>query len=268
MSDDFTDKPTLSDPIPLHEMNPLERFSDRSSDYARYRPSYPAAALDTILNGLADPSQLIAADIGAGTGISSRLLAERELQVWAIEPNVAMRQAAAPNPRVTWTNGTAEQTGLSTASIDLVTCFQAFHWFDPQHSLPELHRILKPTGRLAVVWNQRDRTDPFTARYTNLVKQLSNQHPAEEKMLAEQPLFQSACFSNVRQFTIPYHQPLDLDGLIGRARSVSYLPEDAVTQDHLIAGLTELYQQWQDDQAIVYLTYRTEIFLADPISQG
>jgi SAM-dependent methyltransferase len=245
-------------------MNPLERFSTRSESYARYRPSYPAAALDTILSGLATPAELVAADVGAGTGISSRLLAERGVRVWAIEPNAAMRQAADPHPLVTWVDGTAEHTSLPTASVDLVTCFQAFHWFDPQHSLPELHRILKPTGRLAVVWNQRDRSDSFTAGYTTLIKQLSNQHPAEAKMLAEQPLLQSAWFTNLCQFTLPYHQPLDLDGLIGRARSVSYLPDDAATQERLIAGLTQLHQQWQDGCAIVYLTYRTEIFLADP----
>jgi 2-polyprenyl-3-methyl-5-hydroxy-6-metoxy-1,4-benzoquinol methylase len=62
---------------PLHVMNPLNRFSDRAADYAKYRPSYPEEAIATILEGLGDPSQLVAADIGAGTGISSRLLAQK-----------------------------------------------------------------------------------------------------------------------------------------------------------------------------------------------
>jgi ubiquinone/menaquinone biosynthesis C-methylase UbiE len=106
-------------------MNSLERFSDRATDYAKYRPSYPATAIDRILEGLNNP--LVAADIGAGTGISSRLLAERGVRVLEIEPNADMRQAAAPHPLVKFYDSTAEKTGIADASIDLVTCFQSFH---------------------------------------------------------------------------------------------------------------------------------------------
>ena len=86
-------------------MNPLSRFSDRAADYAKYRPSYPEEAIATIMEGLGNPSQLVAADIGAGTGISSRLLAERGVRVLAIEPNTEMREAArmstSPSHRLT-----------------------------------------------------------------------------------------------------------------------------------------------------------------------
>lgn len=80
--------------VPLHTLNPLTRFCDRVADYVKYRPSYPAQAIDIILKGLEPSSQLTAADIGAGTGISSRLLAERGVSVIAIEPNPAMREGA------------------------------------------------------------------------------------------------------------------------------------------------------------------------------
>lgn len=63
---------TNPETTPLYTLNPLTRFSD-TADYVNYRPSYPAAAIDIILEGLAPPTQLLAADIGAGTGISSRL---------------------------------------------------------------------------------------------------------------------------------------------------------------------------------------------------
>ncbi len=147
---------------PLHTMNPLSRFSDRAADYAKYRPSYPDQAIATILEGLGNPSQLVAADIGAGTGISSRLLAERGVRVLAIEPNPSMREAASPHALVEFRNGTAEATNLPDSSVDLVTCFQAFHWFDPAPTLWEFHRILKPSGRLALVWNDRSQEDEFT----------------------------------------------------------------------------------------------------------
>ncbi len=111
---------------------------------------------------------LVAADVGAGTGISSRLLGDRGLQVYAIEPNLAMRQAATSHPQVTFQAGNTENTGLPDTSVDLVTCFQAFHWFDPIRCLPEFHRILKPSGRLAAVWNIRDRADKFTNEYSEI----------------------------------------------------------------------------------------------------
>ena len=114
----------------LHQLNPQSRFSDRAEDYAKYRPSYPTAAIDCILQEFKEKSPLIAADIGAGTGISSRLLADRGVRVIAIEPNAAMRQVAEAHPLVEFRHGSAEATKLPDKSVDLVTCFQAFHWFN------------------------------------------------------------------------------------------------------------------------------------------
>ncbi|WP_245817334.1 class I SAM-dependent methyltransferase [Hydrococcus rivularis] len=144
---------TQSQTVLPHKMNPLARFSGRAADYANYRPSYPKEAIEKILEGLDSSSQLLAADVGAGTGIASRLLADQGVRVFAIEPNDEMRQAASPHPLVEFRKGTAENTTLPKASVDLVASFQAFHWFDPALTLLEFRRILKPTGRLALVWN-------------------------------------------------------------------------------------------------------------------
>ena len=81
-------------------MDSVTRFDDRASDYVRYRPSYPVAAIDWILEGVGPPATLVAADVGAGTGISARLLGDRGVRVLAIEPGVKMRGAAAAHPRV------------------------------------------------------------------------------------------------------------------------------------------------------------------------
>src|SRR3989442_3132520 len=121
----------------LHRMNPTRRFGDRASDYRRYRPDYPAAAIDTILSGLLDPGRLRVADIGAGTGICSRLLAERGVRLLAVEPNAEMRAAAEAHARIEWRAGEAEATGLAVASLDLVVCAQAFHWFRQPEALEE-----------------------------------------------------------------------------------------------------------------------------------
>ncbi len=251
------------DDTPLYAMQPLERFSDRATDYANYRPSYPDAAIAAILAGLGNPHPLVAADIGAGTGIASRLLAAQGLRVLAIEPNAAMREAAARHPNVTFKAGSAEQTGLSHASVDLVTCFQAFHWFDPALCLPEFHRILKPSARLALVWNSRDRQDPFTQDYTQLVRALANYHPAESRTVSAQPLFAIPFFDSVSQHEFPYQQSLDLESLIGRAQSSSYVPKDDETAQKLTRGLEELCDRWADEQGQVHLVYNTQVFLAN-----
>src|SRR5689334_8771077 len=99
--------------------HPTCRFFDRAGDYARYRPGYPGAAIDAVLEGL--PKACTVADVAAGTGILSRLVAARGARVLAVEPNAAMRAAAAPHPGVVWSDGTAEATGLPDGSVDLVT---------------------------------------------------------------------------------------------------------------------------------------------------
>jgi SAM-dependent methyltransferase len=105
----------------------IARFNDRAGDYVRYRPAYPAAAIDAIFDGLPAARNLTVADIGAGTGISARLLADRGARVIGVEPGTVMRGAAAPHPNVRWLGGRAESTGLLDCSIDLVVCAQAFH---------------------------------------------------------------------------------------------------------------------------------------------
>jgi SAM-dependent methyltransferase len=253
-----------SEPTPLHTLNPLTRFSLLVEDYVKHRPSYPDGSIDIILKGLDNESQLIAADIGAGTGISSRLLAKRKINVIAIEPNVAMRKAAEPHPLVEWRDGTAEFTKLSEKSVDLVTCFQAFHWFTPEPSLREFRRILKPSGRLAVVWNNCDNEDAFTGEYSRIIRKASN-HPAESRMKSVEPLLATSYFGNLREYTFIYRQELDLNGLIGRAMSVSYLPREGAVHEQLIADLKSAYHFTSDRQGFVYIVYRTSVHLAESL---
>jgi len=123
------------------DQDPTGRFTNRAEDYVRYRPSYPAAAIDALLAGLGAPTTLVAADVGAGTGISARLLAERGVEVVAVEPNRAMREAAAPHARVTFRDGSAEAIPLADGSVDLVLAAQAYHWFRAVPAVTEMARV-------------------------------------------------------------------------------------------------------------------------------
>src|SRR5438552_17882739 len=111
------------------DLNPTRRFGDRAQDYRRYRPHHPAAALNAILEGLGEPAELEAADVGAGTGIASRQLAAHGVRVLAVEPNAEMRAAAIPHPGIEWRAGTGEATGLDSGVGGPGRCAQASHWF-------------------------------------------------------------------------------------------------------------------------------------------
>ena len=256
------------DKTPLHALNPLGRFSDRVEDYVKYRPNYPEPAIDLILEGLASPSQLVAADIGAGTGISTRQLAKRGLKVIAVEPNTAMRNAAidgTPKHNIEWRDGTAEETNLLDASVDLVTCFQAFHWFDPEPTLLEFRRILKESGRLAVVWNNRDRNDVFTAEYSQIIRKSSKNHPAESRMKKLEPLLATPYFVNFKEYTFAHKQDLDLDGLIGRAMSSSYLPREGKEGEELVSDLQDLFNNFSQQKGYVSLAYSTSVHIGQVV---
>ncbi len=129
----------------------------------------------------------------------------------------------------------------------------------------EFRRILKPGGRLAVVWNNRDEEDNFTRGYSSLVREISNKHPGESRLSKVKPLLESPHFVNFREYWFGYRQKLDLAGLIGRARSVSYLPREGERYNQLIAGLKNLYNQFKDEQGLVYMVYRTSLNLADSV---
>ncbi|NEP69323.1 hypothetical protein [Moorena producens] len=100
--------------------------------------------------------------------------------------------------------------------------------------------------------------------YSHLVQIASNHHPAESRMCSVDPLLASRLFPHVYSYTFSYQQALDKDGLIGRAMSVSYIPREGLAHQKLISDLQELYNSWCDHKGLVYLTYRTKVYLAQP----
>jgi len=244
----------------LSSMQPTTRFSDRAADYVRYRPGYPDAAAQAILAGLA-PSPVVA-DVGAGTGISSRAVADHGARVIAVEPNAAMRLAAAPHPRVEWREGTAEATGLAAASVDVVLCAQAFHWFRVRESLAEFHRVLRPAGRLALVWNSRSREDPLTFGYMQAIRAVGGEHPAEMRVFDPAEVDAVGIFTPLRVQKFDQAQALDRQGLLGRAWSASYVAKSGPLRDELERLLTQVYERHRDAQGFVTMKYITEVWLA------
>jgi len=248
--------------IPPDELDSVQRFSDRTADYVRYRPGYPAAAIEAILAGLGPPARLRAADVGAGTGISARLLGERGVRVIAVEPGDDMRRAAAPQANVAWVAGRAEATGLCAATCDLVLSAQSFHWFSAADALVEFARILKPGGRLAIVWNRRSQDDPLTAGYRQAIVDVGGDTAVERMSFDPGVVVRSQLFTPVERTSFPNAQRLDLEGLVGRARSASYVPKAGPDGARLIDILRALHARYADSSGLVTLVYETEIYAA------
>jgi SAM-dependent methyltransferase len=209
--------------------NATSRFSDRVENYVRYRPGYPAEALQALKDECGLRPDHVVADLASGTGIWTRMLLENGNPVFAVEPNPEMRQAGerllAAFPRFTSVAGTAESTTLLDASVDFVTAAQAAHWFDRPRARREFLRILKPAGWLVLLWNERltDST-PFLRAYEDLLLNFGTDYEDvrhERTTDAVNEFFDPAPYLE-RVFAT--RQEFDYEGLEGRLLSSSYAP--------------------------------------------
>ena len=126
-------------------------FSTQAVTYAQGRPDYPRQLTGWLADALQISAQSTVIDLGAGTGKFTRLLSSLAPTLIAVEPVAAMgAQLAKLLPDVRLVDGTAESIPLATASADALVCAQAFHWFSTRAALTEIHRVLKPEGRLGL----------------------------------------------------------------------------------------------------------------------
>jgi ubiquinone/menaquinone biosynthesis C-methylase UbiE len=212
-------------------MDSITRFTSRVENYAKYRPHYPRAILQTLAEKCSLKPESRIADIGAGPGNLTELFLENGNVVYAIEPNPAMREAAeqvlASYENVRILAGQAEATPFPDHSVDFVTAGQAFHWFNRDKARAEFARILKPDGWVVIVWNLRNsESTPFMATYENLVRRFSGDYEQVDHRLISPEV--------ISQFFVPqeYHvqnfenfQDFDYAALEGRLLSSSYTPE-------------------------------------------
>lgn len=240
------------------------RFSDRVDDYIKFRPHYPIQVIEILKSKIGFNNKGIVADIGSGTGISSEIFIDNGNKVFAVEPNTEMRQAAekfyGENKNFISVNGTAEHSGLSNESIDLIFCGQAFHWFNKKDSKTEFARILKPGGNVVLAWNVRNEENEFQKEYEQiLTSNIDEYKEVTHKNITDQIIAEffepkAVLFDSIKNF-----QEFNLDSLKGRLQSSSYCPKKGVVHDRLFKEIETLYKKFEMN-GMVRFELQTKIY--------
>ena len=242
------------------------RFSNRVENYVRFRPTYPDGVIQILQQETSLTAASVIADVGSGTGISSTLFLRNGNEVFGIEPNPEMRQAA-ERMLDGFSNfhsvaASAEATSLPTASVDYVIAGQAFHWFDRELTQKEFARILRPAGWVVLIWNSRriDST-PFLRDYESLLQEFGTDYrEIEHKQINPEKLrtfFADGQFTSRSLFN---EQRFDFDGLKGRLLSSSYAPtNEHPNYEPMIVILKRLFESHNESNQVCF-EYDTELY--------
>jgi SAM-dependent methyltransferase len=231
----------------------------RSADaYERARPEYPPAATAWLAERIGLGPERRVVDLAAGTGKLTRPLAATGAQVVAVEPIAEMR-ARIGRAAADVLEGTAEAIPLADASADAVTVGQAFHWFDGPAALAEIHRVLRPGGALALVWNRRPLDDPVHAAIEALVAPYRGGAPAHQSGAWRAALDATTLFGPLEERTFAHAQVMDADALADRVGSTSVIAAlDDDPRAEVLAAVRALAAAGP-----VRLPYVSEIFACD-----
>lgn len=231
-------------------------FTEGAEAYERGRPGYPEEAIAWLSERLGLGSGARVVDLAAGTGKLSRALAAAGAQVTAVEPLERMR--ALIEAPIRSVEGTAERIPLPDGSADALTVAQAFHWFDGEAALAEIHRVLRPGGHLALLWNVRLLDDPGQAAVEELIAPYTGEIPRHRSGEWRRPIEASNLFGPLEERGFPNEQRLDADGLVDRVASTSAIAAlDPRERDALLQRVRALAAEGP-----VTLRYRSEVQLA------
>jgi SAM-dependent methyltransferase len=231
-------------------------FGVVAADYERGRPAYPAEAV----RWLVGPPPRRVLDLGAGTGKLTGVLVAAGYKVTAVEPLPAMLdQLRSAVPEAAAMLGSAESIPVPDASVDAVTAGQAFHWFEPGPALAEIGRVLRPGGRLGLVWNIRDESVEWVAELSRLI--------GTEGLTTDwsESISSSGLFGDLEHAHFRLEQHLDRATMLATVRSRSYcvtLPPDE--QAEVLDAVHRLWDTHPDlaGRQTVVLPYVTHAFRA------
>ncbi|MEM6253734.1 MAG: class I SAM-dependent methyltransferase [Cyanobacteria bacterium P01_D01_bin.156] len=253
----------------MSNLNPTERFSDRVADYIKYRPDYPVALMEYLVECCQLKPDHVVADIGSGTGLLTQPFLEYGNRIYGVEPNVNMRQAAESRlsayAKFESVFGQAEATTLAANSVDWIIAGQAFHWFEPRATRQEFKRILVPGGNIALIWNSRSMSDPFHQAYETFLLTHAPDYPnVRRQKVTPEALVQFFAPATMKTASFEHHQVFGFEGLKGRLLSCSYAPkEDAKNYGEMMADLRSLFLRYSHANQLIF-RYTTNLYYAQP----
>jgi len=244
---------------------PTGRFSDRVENYVRYRPGYPSEVLELLRDECGLQPGHVVADIASGTGLFTRLLLENGNSVFAVEPNVEMREASVraleDYDKLVPVPGMAEETTLDSGSVDFVTAAQAAHWFDLRRTRTEFVRILRPGGWCVLIWNERlTESTPFLRDYERLLLTYGTDYKEvrHERTTGIIHEFFAPQLSRERVFGL--RQRFEYEGVAGRLHSSSYVPLDGNPKHAPMMQELERIFRAHAQGGVVEFEYKTRVY--------
>jgi SAM-dependent methyltransferase len=235
-------------------------FERAAGAYERGRPDYPAEAVEWLRDRLElEPGRAVV-DLAAGTGKLTRLLLPTGARVLAVEPVAAMRGTLAEAvPSAEIVDGTAEDMPLADGAADAVTVAQAFHWFSTAEALAEIHRVLRPDGGLALVWNRRDPDDPLQVALDRIISRHRGDVPTHQSGRWKSAFETTDLFGPLEEHAVAHHQELDRRGLVDRVMSTSVMA--ALPDAERRAAVADIEELAASETEPIRISYTTQIHL-------
>jgi SAM-dependent methyltransferase len=237
-------------------------FGSAAELYERARPSYAPEAVSWMCERLGIGPGRTVLDLAAGTGKLTRDLAPSGAAVIAVEPLDEMRQQLERKvPGVEALAGTAEEIPLQDASVDAVVCAQAFHWFEPERALPEIHRVLRPAGGLAVVYNSRDLHDRIQKTIDEMLEPYRGTVQRQWTHAHDDVLAKTTLFGPVEHRAWRSEQPVGREELLEVVASRSYVASlDEEARAELLGRIREVFA---DEPEPIVLRYDVDVFVVE-----
>ncbi len=235
----------------------------RADVYERGRPEYPVQTIDPLRLRAGDT----VVDLGCGTGKLTRLLATTGAFVVGIEPLPTMLDAfREETPGVPAMPGVAEAIPLRSEAADVVVCASAFHWFHYDRALREIHRVLRPGGRLGLVWNRRDELSGWAAGFWSITEAYRGDTPGYRTGMWRDAIEGSRLFGPISEHWFDNTQQMDLEGMIARVESTSFIETLPPDEHDLVLEDCRLFLKWHPEtrgRDVFDLPYRTVMYVCE-----
>jgi SAM-dependent methyltransferase len=232
-------------------------FGEAAARYEHGRPGYPRAALEHLARRLGLGPGRTVIDLAAGTGKLTRPLLASGSEVIAVEPVATMRASLPPGATVL--DGTAESIPVAAGAANAVTVGQAFHWFDGDAALAEIHRVLRPGGALALIWNRLVEEEPVGKAFEALLARHRPGVPTYREETWRAAFEHTRLFGPLEERFFPNEQSVDAEGMADRVGSMSFIASlPAPERERVLDGARALASPGP-----VTIPYRTGVHVCD-----